>query len=82
MRAQLRKFLREIAYIVPAALAVAALLSAGFGFGGTWVNVVSLMAGMVLGRMIEGGVALFRAYRAGARPPGDPGAVTPGRSGP
>lgn len=70
-----RRFFRETAYAVLATTAVAALLVVGFGFGGIWATVVSVTAGMVLGRVLEGCVELVRAYRAGAaRSAGDPDA--------
>ncbi|MGW5382616.1 hypothetical protein [Nocardia sp. NPDC003963] len=76
---ELKKILRETACALPAALVVAAVLVVGFGFDGIWVNVVSVAAGIVLGRVVEGGVVLIRAYRAGAaRSPVDPGAGSPG----
>lgn len=71
-----RRFFRETAYAVLATTAVAVLLVVVFGFSGIWATVVSVTAGMVLGRVLEGCVGLARAYRAGAaRPAGEPGAA-------
>ncbi|WP_194815873.1 hypothetical protein [Nocardia sp. XZ_19_385] len=68
MRA-LRRIVIDIGYALPFVLAVAALLTFGLGLDGVWVTVVTVLLGMILGKIAEGVVIMVRAGRSSPEAP-------------
>lgn len=66
---RLRRFLIEIAYGMPFIVAIAVLLTVALGFNGVWVTAVSVLFGLLLGKIAEGAVTVIGAYRAAPEPP-------------
>ncbi|NNH74016.1 hypothetical protein HLB23_29885 [Nocardia uniformis] len=69
---RLRGFFIETAFIMLAALATSVILSFVFEVDGTWLTVVSVSVGMILGKTVSAAVC---ARPAGAKRSGPPPAV-------